>query len=91
MVDIMMTLRIKELIIPALLAVVFILLTALIGAGVIDIEFLLPLCVIFHIIPFGIAFAGGGLYLVIIYYLVLWIILTFLFLVIKGLIKPTGE
>jgi hypothetical protein len=82
--------RVKKLIIPALLAVVFILLTALIGGGVIDIEFLQPLCFMFHIVPFGIGFAGGGSYLVVIYYLVLWIILTFLFLGIKRLIKPTG-
>lgn len=80
--------RLKELAIPALLSLIFIVLTGLIGGDTIPIPFLQQFCFMFHLIPFGIGFAGGDTYQIILYYLVLWLVLSLLFLGIKHLIRP---
>ncbi|HZX57142.1 MAG TPA: hypothetical protein VFE54_00395 [Mucilaginibacter sp.] len=76
--------RLKELIIPAITAVAFILLTGYLAFN--SIGWLADACFMFHLFPFGIGFSGGGGLVILIYYLVLWLVLTVLFLGIKRLI-----
>ncbi len=85
---------IKELMFPAVLSLAFIILTAVIGSGEYFGGALQQLCFMFHVIPFGIGFSGGENYLSVIYYIVLWLALTFMFLGIRRLItlifKPSA-
>jgi hypothetical protein len=78
--------RLMELIIPAGLSIAFIILTAFIGSGEYFGGTLQQFCFMFHVIPFGIGFSGGENYLAVIYYFILWIALTFMFLGIRRLI-----
>jgi hypothetical protein len=79
--------RFKDLLIPGLLSVVFIFLTGYIAFSSIDLGSLKSFCFYFHLIPFGVGFAGGGA-VIFFYYLILWIVLTLLFSGIKHFIKP---
>jgi hypothetical protein len=72
--------RLRELIRPAIFAIIFIFLTAYLSSSGYCPEFLFQFCFLFHVYPFGIGFSGGDTYLVLIYYIVLWIVLTILFL-----------
>jgi hypothetical protein len=75
--------RFKALIAPALFAIGFIVLTAVFASG--GSGWLQSFCFYFHLIPFGIGFAGGGNFGIVLYYLILWVVLSILFLGIKQL------
>jgi len=72
--------RLKELLIPAILAIAFIFLTAFGANGNFGFGWLSSFCFNFHLIPFGIGFAGGGGIIILVYYVALWLVLTTLFI-----------
>jgi len=72
--------RLKELLIPAISAIAFILITAYGSNGGFGVGWLSEFCFYFHLIPFGIGFSGGGGIIILVYYLVLWLMLTILFI-----------
>jgi len=72
--------RLKKLIAPALLALCFIILTAIISQSDYSLSAFGRFCFLFHTIPFQIGFSNNGeLYFVWIYYPILWLLLTLLF------------
>ncbi len=71
--------RLKKLIAPALLALCFIIITAIVSQSGYTLDSLGQFCFMFHIIPFEIGFSGGETYLIWIYYPILWLLLTLLF------------
>jgi len=80
--------RLKVLILPAILSVVFIIATALVSvSNVFMLTGFGQFCFMFHLYPFGIGFSGGDTSKVVIYYLLLWLVLTILFLGLIYLIK----
>ncbi len=78
--------RLKELLIPAILAVAFIFLTAVVAGGGYGPGFLVEFCFLFHLYPFGIGFAGADTSFILPYYIALWVVLTLVFLGIRRLI-----
>jgi hypothetical protein len=74
----------KELLFPAIFSIVFIFLTGWIAFGPVDLGPLRQFCFYFHLFPFGLGFSGStDTFPVLIYYFVLWLVLTVLFLGIK--------
>ena len=76
--------RLKELMIPAIVAVAFIFLTGYLAFN--SIGWVADACFIFHLFPFGIGFSGGGGSVILVYYVGFWVVLTLLFLGVKRLI-----
>ena len=74
---------VKELIAPVIMAGAFIFLSAAMAYS--GVSWLSTFCFYFHLIPFGIGFAGGGGVIILIYYLALWVALTLFFLVVNRL------
>jgi hypothetical protein len=75
----------KELLFPAIFSIVFIFLT---GWVAFSLSFgfwpLKQFCFFFHIIPFGMGFSGGiDTFTALIYYPILWLVLTVFFLGIR--------
>lgn len=72
--------RLKKLVAPALLAVCFIIITAIVSQSEYSLTPVGRFCFLFHTIPFQIGFSDTGeLYFVWIYYPILWLLLTLLF------------
>jgi len=84
-----MTIRklLKGIILPALLALIFIVLTAIVAQSALSLSSFGRFCFFFHTIPFGVGFSGSGAMFMWIYYLVLWLVLTYIFLALKFLIR----
>lgn len=72
--------RLKKLIAPVLLALCFIIITAIVSQSEYSVTGFGRFCFLFHTIPFQIGFSDDGdIYFVWIYYPVLWLLLTLLF------------
>ena len=67
----------KEFALSAIFSIVFILLTACIAS--LNLGWLSDFCFLFHVYAFGVSFSGGNDTMsIIIYYLMLWVVITFL-------------
>jgi hypothetical protein len=80
--------RIKGLLIPALLALLFILITAYIALNSMQnpSSVFAQFCIVFHFLPATISSSSSGIGLIILYYFILWILITFFFISIKRLL-----
>jgi len=76
--------RLNQLILPALIAIIFIVSTAIVSQSMLSLTPFGRFCFAFHAVPFGIGFSGNDEWLMWLYYLVLWFVLTAL---VFGLIK----
>jgi|GEM_PF-5349520 len=71
--------RLRKLVAPALLALCFIVLTAIVSQSEYSLSPAGRFCFLFHTIPFQVGFADADMYFVFIYYPMLWLVLTLLF------------
>jgi uncharacterized membrane protein len=71
--------RLNKLVAPALLALCFILLTAIVAQSDNSMSTFGRFCFMFHSVPYEIGFSGADTYFVWIYYPFLWVVLTVLF------------
>jgi len=82
--------RLKKLVAPALLALCFIIITAIVSQSEYSVTDFGRFCFLFHTIPFQIGFSDAGeIYFVWIYYPILWLVLTLLFSWIGHLARMT--
>lgn len=80
-----MTVRklLKRIILPAILALIFIVSTAIVAQSSLSLSPFGRFCFFFHTIPFNDGFSGANVTYMWIYYLVLWLILTYIILAFK--------
>jgi len=71
--------RLRKLVAPALLALCFIILTAIISQTGYSLSAFGRFCFLFHTIPFQIGFSDADIYFVWIYYPILWLLLALVF------------
>jgi len=77
----------KRIVPPATLALIFIVSTAIVAQSSLSLSSFGRFCFFFHTIPFGVGFSGGSSMFMWIYYLVLWLVLTYIFLGISVAIR----
>jgi len=79
--------RVAKLIIPALLSICFILFTAIVSQSDYSLTSFGRFCFVFHTIPSDDGFLNGEDFLIVLYYVVFWVMLTLLFAWIGHLVR----
>jgi hypothetical protein len=82
--------KIKRAIISTLIAALFLILTALFAFHAFG-SVIYTFCFAFHLIPFGIAYSGGSEVYIVLYYIVLWALFSFVIYVMLSLIVKRSE
>ncbi len=84
--------KIKRAVISTSIAALFLILTALLAFHGAATGALHTFCFAFHLIPFGIAYGGSSEVYIILYYIILWSIISFvLYIFLNLIVKQPGH